>query len=125
MTKEIARAASAAKIQWIIAEGSCGYNLGDTQIEAAYVNGVALFAYESSLSKTGVPRYSCGVTGQITCGGKSMEEAKAAGVHQALKYGVLGADRRLTRKQFNEIVANPVRLASHHLKEEVGSSPGL
>lgn len=98
-------------IEWILARGSCGFNLGDRQVEAAYVNGVALFAYESpSLSRPNAPFYNCVVTGQMTCGSASMAKAKASGVYEAKKHGTNEADRRLSRKQFLEVINSLERL---------------
>jgi hypothetical protein len=91
--------------EWILAAGTCGMNLGDRPVYATYVNGVALFAYQSNLG-----HYSCSVTGQLTCGGDSLHEAMDAGALEALKWGVLEADRRYSRKKFQEIVNDSTRL---------------
>lgn len=48
---------------WQQAAGSCSLNIGDTPVEAAYVNGVALFAYKSPLSRPDASFFQCVVTG--------------------------------------------------------------
>lgn len=95
--------------EWILAKGSCGFNIGSTSVYAAYVNGVALFAFEYAVRNK--PHFSCVVTGQLLCGGKSLHEAMDAGALEALKWGVLDADQRFSRKKFQEVIDNPVRLS--------------
>lgn len=98
-------------VDWKQAAGSCGYNIGDTPVMAAYVNGVGLFAWQTSGRPAGArPWFNCVVTGQMTCGGETLEAAQAAGVRVALRDGVTEADRRLSRKQFDAVVADPTRL---------------
>lgn len=90
--------------KWIKASGNCGFNV-DRPIEAAYVNGVALFSFESRLSKSGNPFYSCVVTGHMTCGGATLEEAQREGVRRAVEDGVRGSDRRISRAEFERLVS--------------------
>lgn len=98
-------------VNWVRAAGSCGYNIGDTPVMAAYVNGVGLFAWQTSGRPAGAkPWFNCVVTGQMTCGGETLEAAQASGVRVALRDGVTEADRRLSRKQFDALVADPTQL---------------
>lgn len=95
---------------WREAAGSCGLNLGERQVDAAYVNGVALFAFESNFSNSSTPFFSCVVTGHMSCGASTLDEAKAKGVVMAMEMGAAGADRRMSRAQFETLVATPERL---------------
>lgn len=92
-------------IEWRRAAGSCGINIGKSPVEAAYVNGVALFAFESRLSTPEAPFYSCAVTGHMTCGGNSLEEAKLAGECAALRIDQADSDVKMTKQQFEKVVA--------------------
>lgn len=90
-------------VTWKLAHGSCGFNVGDAQVYGAYVNGVALFSW--TIGKVHV----CVVTGQMTCSGTTIDEARNAGVEQAIKLGVLDADQRLSKKQFEDRLASRVK----------------
>lgn len=92
-------------VSWVTANGSCGFNVDGGAVQAAYVNGVALFVFESSLSRADQPFFNCVVTGHMTCGGETIEAAKDAGVRRARAWGVDGADRRLSRAKFAEVVS--------------------
>ena len=89
--------------EWKLAAGSCGFNTGTAPIEGAYVNGVALFAWSSN----GHP--VCVVTGLGACGGETADHAKAKGVRVAEAEGPRDADRKLSRKQFEAVMADPER----------------
>ena len=102
--------------QWRLAKGSCGYSIGDQPVYAAYVNGVALFAFQSGKKP---PFYLCVVPGLMSCGGHTLEEAQAKGVKEAQDYRNWNEyDRRMTREQFLECIENPERLPAHSIVEE-------
>lgn len=84
--------------EWRQAKGLCGFNVKGP-VYGAYVKGVALFAFQHTESF-----WNCVVTGQLSCGGKTLEEAQQKGVYEALKHGLLGSDRRYSRKQFNDLM---------------------
>jgi hypothetical protein len=98
------------QVEWRVAAGSCGHTIGERVIEAAYVNGVAMFAFEARSGNNSPKFYSCVVTGRMTCGGASLDEVKQAGIDEALRYGTLEADRKMSRKQFEAVVADTTRL---------------
>lgn len=89
---------------WAVAKGSAGYNVRGP-VYGRYVNGVALFAFLASWSKE--EHWSCVVTGHLTAGGDTLEQACRAGEAYARKNGVSGADRRLTKKQFQARMDDP------------------
>lgn len=98
--------------EWVLAKGSCGLNVaGD--VFGAYVNGIALFSFKwksKSKSKSTKPFYSCVVTGHMTCGGGTLEEAQAKGLARALDAPGSEADQKMSRKEFNALIANNTRL---------------
>lgn len=83
---------------WRKATSDCGYD-AEGDVEAAYLSGVALFAFKPK----GSDGYcQCVVTGVMTCGGANLDEAKAAGVAAALNGGKFEADRRMSKAKFEK-----------------------
>ena len=95
------------KVQWIVAKGSCGFNVGDAIVEAAYVNGRSLFVFPALWSKE---FWTCVVAGECSCGGNSKDEAKAAGIKFCIEDDKELRIRKPPQK-FLDIVNNPERLA--------------
>ena len=91
--------------EWSLASGDCGYR-GVNNVYGAYVNGVALFAFQRD-SGSATPFYSCVVTGALSCGGATLEEVQAKGVAYARDVSKNDLDRRLSKKQFDEIMRTP------------------
>lgn len=96
-------------IEWTKAAGGCGLNL-KSGVYAAYVAGVALFAFESAVSRPGAEHFTCIVVGHMTCGGYTLEEVQAEAVARALQADPADADRKLTRAEFDACVADEFRL---------------
>lgn len=96
-------------IEWTKAAGGCGLNLRG-EVFAAYVAGVALFAFESAHSRPGAEHFSCIVVGHMTCGADTLEAVQAEGVSRALQAHPADADRKLTRAEFEACVADEYRL---------------
>ena len=93
---------TATVTEWKPAAGSCGFNAGSARVEGAYVNGVALYAWS-------YPYPCCVVTGHGSCGGATTAAAKAAGVRWAEEGDPQDADRRLSKQQFEAVMADPAR----------------
>lgn len=96
-------------IEWKKAAGGCGLNLKQ-DVYAAYVSGVALFAFESAHSQPGAEHFSCIVVGHMTCGAYSLEEVQAEGMARAKQVNPADADRKLTHAEFDALVADEQRL---------------
>ena len=112
-------------VAWSIAKGSCGLNLGETEVHGAYVNGIALFAFEGPCKPSGLPPYyKCVVIGHITCGGESLKEAQEAGVRFAQQSTEQGR-RKLTRKQFDYLMNSTLRYSTNAGLSSMIEEPGL
>lgn len=92
---------------WIVAAGSCGFNLDARQVWACYHKGVALFVWPYHDGKG----YTYAVTGHMSGLGRTLESAMVQAEGVAAANGTHGADRRMSRKQFDKVTSNPERLA--------------
>jgi hypothetical protein len=96
------------KAEWAKAKGTCGFSVAGP-VFGNFVNGVALFCWRNDykVHETGeqVERWTCVVTGHLSCSGYSQAEAQQAGAKYARTYGVLGSDRRLSRATFDAKMA--------------------
>lgn len=82
-------------IDWYLAKGSCGFNVGDTPVYGAYVNGVALFDIGACVVVTG----HCSTS------------SRSSAVKIASEDGYKDADRRYSLKQFRAKMEDATRLS--------------
>lgn len=87
--------------------GSCGFGT-DSKVEVAHIKGVALFVFDGpSVPDNLAPFYTCVVTGMMSCGGASREEALAEGVRRARTAIRDELDREITFGRLQEMALLP------------------
>lgn len=85
--------------------GSCGFST-QSKVEVAHLHGVSLFVFETTPRK-GPPFYNCVVTGMMSCGAASRDEALAEGVRRARSAVRSDIDRHLSIAKLQELALTP------------------
>lgn len=104
------------EIIWTKAAGSCGFHVDQREVEAAMINGRALFVFENPLSSVEAPLFTCVVMGLTASHHPTMQAAKLAGEGLALRTIFYG--RTLTGMDFCDLIGNPQRLHSPTLNSD-------
>lgn len=93
-------------VSTVRALGSCRFHT-TSPVDVAYLKGTALFVFESPLSTPERPFYTCVVTGVMSCGAASREEAMAEGVRRARSLSRQDVDQRLAYGKLQEMALDP------------------
>lgn len=88
---------------WRQAAGNCGFSVPGP-VFAAWVHGIALFAFESNLSTPEKPAWFCVITGNHSVTASSLEETKLKGEGAAKIAYTYRSSRNISKEQFENLV---------------------